>query len=329
MGKLLSVGSDNTPSPNGISLVPVSARQSLAKLDHSADWDGAAQKVQRTSASSLGCHARRLGLAAVYVAIPLAVVFLTIFSWLDWWRMEYMHPEVDQVSRLGRVVAVAIESDLPAEDIDQVRFLIAAKYRDIYDSPGIWRSSYTRTQVGFYGRPHIVEAMKRFDSQTGKFDQNRIREAEATVERLVDTIRSRGKAGSAYLFDTEVITEDPIMAFATITPLFMMVFWLPSLIMAALFKRGLLLRLFGLQVVDSQGNPASRWRAIWRVFVQGVLVVPVFLVWYFYRSYGYFFAHYIASVALAIALAWLVYLSVRHPHRNLADRIAGTYLAVE
>jgi hypothetical protein len=112
---------------------------------------------------------------------------------------------------------------------------------------------------------------------------------------------------------------------------------------ALVFRRALLLRLFGLAVLDRAGQPATRWRLLWRRL----------LTWGLVGMIAFFAA---GSVALLVAAdfasateregllafgtpkAWICGLSftgimlaatiytVTHPSRSLQDCLAGTWL---
>jgi hypothetical protein len=109
---------------------------------------------------------------------------------------------------------------------------------------------------------------------------------------------------------------------------FPVAFWifygaLPSLLMALIMRRGLLLAIFGAVVVNSLGEQASRRRAFWRALIAwspfllglvlAILLTPV-------TGIGT-----AAIIVLALIVA-LNILSLLRPDRSLQDRLAGTWL---
>jgi hypothetical protein len=121
---------------------------------------------------------------------------------------------------------------------------------------------------------------------------------------------------------------------------------------AALFRQSLMLRLFGLAVVDRQGQPASRVRLLWRwAVVWGALAsltavaefllslgivtrfrslpdFPPVLTGFLARLQGISFGHPILVGLLTVAVIFilLVIPAALRPERGLADRLAGTRL---
>ena len=116
---------------------------------------------------------------------------------------------------------------------------------------------------------------------------------------------------------------------------------IPSLVMALLFRGGLVLRLLGLAVVKEDGTEASRLRLFWRSLVAWfpALLSGPLLALLVGPTGGLFIALsrgcpaylFIALLALAsvysiFLTAILVFWSALLPERGLQDRLAGTWL---
>jgi hypothetical protein len=99
---------------------------------------------------------------------------------------------------------------------------------------------------------------------------------------------------------------------------------------AGLFRGGLLLRAFGIEVVTRNGETVSRLRALWRgllawapLIIAPVLLVPNPIPLYIGVSREVAIAFGVCAGALfVVGAAW----AVVHPERGLQDRIAGSYL---
>ena len=100
--------------------------------------------------------------------------------------------------------------------------------------------------------------------------------------------------------------------------------------MAWLFRGGLFLRTFGVEVVTRIGAPASRLRTLWRgllawspVIIAFVLLVPnpILLRIRDAREVA-FVIGVCAATIFVVGAVW----AVMYPERGLQDRIAGTYL---
>ena len=104
--------------------------------------------------------------------------------------------------------------------------------------------------------------------------------------------------------------------------------------MAWLFRGGLFLRTFGVEVVTRIGAPASRLRTLWRgllawspVIIAFVLLVPnpFSAEWYLRIRDAREVAFVIGVCAAAIFVVGAVW-AVMYPERGLQDRVAGTHL---
>jgi len=101
-----------------------------------------------------------------------------------------------------------------------------------------------------------------------------------------------------------------------------------SLLSAFVFRGGLILRLFGVALVDSTGAEVSRWRALWRACLAWMpLIVLQLLADYASLTLGMYPTVEWAVVAslwllVGVGTAWAIAI----PARGLHDRIAGTWL---
>ena len=99
---------------------------------------------------------------------------------------------------------------------------------------------------------------------------------------------------------------------------------------AWLFRGGLFLRAFGIEVVTNIGVPASRLRTLWRgllawspvIIALGLLALnPILLPVRDAREVT-FVIGVCAAAIFVVGAMW----AVMHPERGLQDRVAGTYL---
>jgi hypothetical protein len=98
---------------------------------------------------------------------------------------------------------------------------------------------------------------------------------------------------------------------------------MPGLAAALTFRRGLIMRMFGIDCVTRAGAPASRLRMLWRsmLFNAPVLMAPIMLA-FVYPLVPDMTAAALPIIGLVLALAcWSCLL----PRRGLSDRLAGTF----
>jgi hypothetical protein len=102
-----------------------------------------------------------------------------------------------------------------------------------------------------------------------------------------------------------------------------------SLLLAFVFRGGVILRLFGLAVVDAAGAEVARWRALWRAAVGwspliALQLLPLPASMTFDRHPMLNWAIVAAlGVAMAVGICWAIVV----PARGLHDRLAGVCLA--
>jgi uncharacterized RDD family membrane protein YckC len=96
----------------------------------------------------------------------------------------------------------------------------------------------------------------------------------------------------------------------------------------AFFARGgITLRAFGAAVVNRRGEPASRFRTLWRAVVTWSLVPVMLLVLSGDKTIegvglGTVILHSIPMALFAAGAVW----AIRHPSRSIQDRLAGTWI---
>ena len=101
-----------------------------------------------------------------------------------------------------------------------------------------------------------------------------------------------------------------------------------SLLLGFALRGGLIMRLFGLALVDAAGNTVSRWRALWRA---AIAWMPLMALHHLAHLMLGTLSIYSASawtmvVALCLVMAIGMCWAIVVPERGLQDRIAGTWL---
>ena len=142
----------------------------------------------------------------------------------------------------------------------------------------------------------------------------------AAADRLVDSTWKGIPPGVAKPLDllVTVFTAIPLLFTA-----------LAGLLAALLVRRGMIMRLYRLEVVDNRGEPARRLRLLWR---QAVIWLAPLLLWL--AAVGWMFAgatpKVIASAVIGFALmAIAAYFALRTPERSLSERLSGTIVVPE
>jgi hypothetical protein len=104
---------------------------------------------------------------------------------------------------------------------------------------------------------------------------------------------------------------------------FMVYVPIPSMICAVLFRRGLLMFIFGISLVTKDGSRVSRLRALWRNLIVWSPCVPLPILIVLLAVVGP--GHKWLVCLLLAALIALVASSLNMPKRGIPDRLSGTF----
>lgn len=88
-------------------------------------------------------------------------------------------------------------------------------------------------------------------------------------------------------------------------------------------RRGLLKRVFGVEIVGRDGMNASRARLVWRgmlAMAPALLAFPI-VVLLPIGEQASLFVFFVAAVIMAVEFVWMIVV----PGQSIADRLAGTY----
>ncbi len=239
-------------------------------------------------------------------------------------RIPRDYPEWGRLDELLTQVAIMrprIERGNNEETIRALEVVIASQHRTLIEDPELWPPGLSERQ-----RERIEDAQDIIDRHPS-VTVSELRDAESQLQPVFARIEALQQGRDA-------VAARSVSVSMTLLGVF-------GLISTALVRGGLLLRLFGMAVVDASGQPA----AFWRVFLRGTLIwgtVIVLFPGYWGNSFllsrlvpfdalremsvsvGEYGWLGVAPSALLItaAAAW----AVLHPSRGLQDRLAGTYL---
>ncbi len=258
---------------------------------------------------------------AVACLAPLCLqmaLLVLLFSWNLWWLKK--HPEVAQLHHCVVAIERLDATDSPSrrgggQQRRAMEVYVAGRFRATITDPSVWSHTFTESLFTANQRKIAERAVEAHSNPTDE----QVADAAAQLRPFLDKM-SEGLPGFP-------VGTDQILVYALAMALshLIMLLALPSVLCAVLFRRGLLMYVFGIAVVTRDGTPASRLRTFGRSLVTWspsilLLVLGILLI-----AAGLAPAWSVGLVALlAIGLAaWSAWL----PDRGLPDRIAGTYLA--
>jgi hypothetical protein len=192
---------------------------------------------------------------------------------------------------------------LPADR--QVAIYIAQHYRGLITNQTSWSSYMVVSMIKGDARKFAEQSVAEHPAPT----QEEIKEADAAVEKFIPKQQPFAEKPPSWM-----------PAFVMVLCLFLYV-CIPALIVALLFRGGLVLLIAGVTFVQKDGQRASRLRLLWRAILAWSPLFPAFFL--FGLAMG---KHLNWSPWLALGLfGVLAVLSVALPRRGLQDRFAGTW----
>ena len=204
-------------------------------------------------------------------------------------------------------VTIAIQYSKDDGDRENLRRFVAHRYRALVEDPETWNSFPSMFIVDPNRQRLAREAVADYPSLTP--------DEIVAAENAAASLLTKGPGDLSNLPDFM-----PLM--------FLFVAWImyaaiPSLLMALIIRRGLILTIFGTVVVKGNGQRASRLRALWR----GIIAWSPFLVGAFVAA-GLvpLIGATAATIVMPIAILAVTILSLLRRGRSLQDRLAGTWL---
>ena len=204
-------------------------------------------------------------------------------------------------------VTIAIQYSKDDGDRENLRRFVAHRYRALVEDPETWNSFPSMFIVDPNRQRLAREAVADYPSLTP--------DEIVAAENAAASLLTKGPGDLSNLPDFM-----PLM--------FLFVAWImyaaiPSLLMALIIRRGLILTMFGAVVVKGNGQRASRLRALWR----GLIAWSPFLVGAFVAA-GLvpLIGATAVTIVMPIAILTVTILSLLRRGRSLQDRLAGTWL---
>jgi uncharacterized RDD family membrane protein YckC len=304
--------------------LPVKARLLIDRLGIGQATPAEAVREIRTMTSGAPA-VTRLRRVAMLIMIGFFPLFVACFSAIVWLMMNQGNEQQPEMVRLRNCltymdVAFYRQSFLPGRDDETIapeekrqafETYISGTFREIIDDKASWNSLVART-IPVTQRARAQQIIAENPEPT----EQALAEAAAVVEPVLNDFEKSTAKVNQHLTPLAV----GLLQFVMFWILFVAV---PGMIAAIAFRRGLVLRMFGVDHVVRNGCPASRMRMLWRsiVFNSPVLLspLPLALVLPLIQSLT---ASLLLIVGLVLAISCL---SLMLPQRGIPDRLSGTY----
>ncbi len=309
------------PTKTGDLGMSLSDRHDLGQITTALSIGEAQTSIRRLiSRRPIRLRYRIAGMVAATLVLPLFTVLSMLMMSMMYSREEAAMPEIGQFKEAIKVhdhVAVG-PPYFKIERLQAVKTYINGSFRDVYHDPARMGSIYGQTQFGGF-RDGQLESFFSKPSPS--------REDLEIARREYETIRSELDMPDVKLSIGPALSPDNWIFWTSIA--WLETTWLPSLITAILFRGGVLLRMFGLTLVNQRMQPASRLRVFLRMLATGV--VPFLIIAGSLALLPQYFriAHQETLVLSAIGLVSVACLAIviyRSRKRFFSDRFAGTYV---
>ena len=277
--------------------------------------------VKRTPVVS---RARRVAMLAATACLPILFALFMVVGMYLVLQWNKQHPEINRLRRcltyLDRDATKQADQQTPSSSEarrEALEIYIAGNFRDTITDRETWYSMTALT----IPQPQRATA-ERIIAERPQPSPAELQAAITTIDPILKKIQAREKSRQ---------TMPPV---AFIFPQFFATWFVlvtvPGLIAALTVRRGLMMRVFGVDLVTRSGRPASRLRRLWRA---AVFNAPFLLGPFAFALIAPLSPHERSlwaanAVPLGIAAAMLVITawSLLLPVRGLSDRLSGTYL---
>lgn len=267
---------------------------------------------------SISVSYRAAGMVAATLVLPLFTIVSSLLMTLMFNRQEASMPRVRELSDI--VVMLEQEPNVSNPEVvarcKALRIYARANYRDIWEDPAMQKSIYGQTLL----MSHATRLNNIFSAPEPTPEEVAAAADEFAAIREYHGDLPRMKAGLTGTYSSIV--------WAGLT--WLQLVWIPSIFTGLLFRGGLLLRLFGLTLVNSRGKRASGIRVSVRMLATGLIPVCCFVSIAILQSWNSgelqveLMMQYVAASFIAIGcLAVMIY---RSRSRFFSDRCAGTFL---
>lgn len=306
------------------STMPLSGSVHLQHLANADSWDAVDRELRDMSLSRIVDVSRRIaGLLAASYALPAMILFFSLIMGFLYYRESNSMPEVKELGQISFLMKIESSrfDETQQKRLTALERYTAGNFDDLLADQIRMNSIYAMATIPQQNRPPLLDAIRKHDPTDQQL-------AEAT--ELVQQIRGEHEQ----LLSQLSTTPRPTMLLMSAVFSWIFIVYLPSLVTAILCRGGLLMRIFGLTLVDRRGQHASRFRVLVRMTLAGLPMIAILLA--AAMSFGTEIS--LNHEGAAIAKVWLIGGAIavclfavifRTRHRLFSDRLAGTVIVAK
>lgn len=300
--------------------IPIHANQLVPVLEQVASLADVSKTIDGQATGTIVNQSRRTGIALATVGISLLLFLSAALSGIITQTIVAGRPEMSELKRL----LVRYENldwyleveDMKTQVVEQkkaIETVIAGKYRNAITDPSIWNSAARRIMI----TDKEVRIAEQIVSQRERSRPNPSTQEVEAAETILDS-------STVPIYVAEISYFHWGSNALHASNFWLQYVWLPSLVTALLFGRGLILFAFDCAFADRYNQPASRLRVFLRMLIPGLpfLIVAAFCFSAYFGDMSKLATGFWMCILPSIAI--LVAGILRG--RFLSDWLAGTYL---
>jgi hypothetical protein len=301
--------------------MPVHARRSLVGISECESLETAIATLQDlTTGAAYISQRRRIAFLAASLAIPAFILAGLLVNRQITKASERQFPEIGNLARDAiylELVTSWPEHQDSSRQITALEIWIAGHYRELVEDPVRWNSMRSSIQL-----PHERKALI----------QNALSRHRPTEQQIAD-ITPVYQSVKEHYGDLKVNSFNlvsPVLMLLLAMLYWLLLVWVPAMVTALLFGGGLLMKSFGIVLVNRRGHPVSRSRAFLRMLLPGLLclgcIAVILLPWgggtpTSLLAYQETWPGILVVLLLSGLLAWSIL-----SRRFLSDRLTGCHM---
>lgn len=307
---------------NAATRLPLEAHALLQRLRTIELGEICGQMRRLVKGATRVTRARRVAMLATTAALPLFFAAFMGFGMLlvNQWKAE--HPAIWELrdclmnlqwgldAQAARAANQQERDEIEAQR-EAMETYVAGAYGDVIRNRKEWDSLYARSVI-----PEPLRAKAEDLSSRPPPSASELEQAETVIQPKLKEFAKVDKV-------TNTMFSPAAMALFQFTAMWWIFVVIPGLAAALVFRRGMIMRIFGVDCVTRTGAAASRLRMLWRsmMFNAPVLAAPILFA-FVYPAVNDVTASILPIVGLVLAVAcWSCLLR----QRGLPDRLSGTY----
>jgi hypothetical protein len=305
--------------------VPFAAHELLQRLSEIAPAEAARSLERLVRGTPAVTRLRRLAMIGAagwfpFLVAAIAAVGLILDAQVDKQNPEIVELRYSLISLRELRDSPPAAPELKSRHDDQVRAMetyIAGAFRATVDDRRLWN--------GVYGKsipPQMRATAERLVRKRPSPSPAEVEKAKSKIQPILKNIDDMARQENLPL---------GLLISLQLAIAWLMFVAIPSMVAALVFRRGLIMWMFGVDFVTRSGARASRLRMLWRSMIcHSPILLPILAVLFMAVAETLLrsdipLSYAVVSAVIFGSLLFMFAAAMLPPRRGLGDRLAGTY----